>query len=275
MIERSVGIYIERDSSRRIQDMPGPHVHQCHELYFLRSGARRYLIGPRLYDVAPGDVVLIPRTELHRTIALDQQGYERQVVYFYEEALSGLWASIGPEVLTRLLQQGCLRLPRERLQEVRLLLEEMEREQDVRDAYTQAVLSNLLGRVLLLLLRHGIPLGQAPDEKVRGIQAAIAHIHHHYAADLTLAEAARIACMEETYFSKRFKAETGFGFQEYLIQTRIAAAEKLLQFSTASIRQVAAQCGFSSSTYFGDVFRRVTGCAPSTYRRTQTIHQSE
>ena len=72
--------------------------------------------------------------------------------------------------------------------------------------------------------------------------------------------------MEKTYFSRQFKALTGFGFLEYLTQTRIRAAEQLLAETDLSIVDIAELAGFSCSNYFGDVFRRYKGVSPSAYR---------
>ena len=95
------------------------------------------------------------------------------------------------------------------------------------------------------------------------------YISENYHLQLTLDDAAKIAYMERTHFSKRFKQLTGFGFQDYLTQTRIRAAENLLQTTDLSISEIAEHCGFSSSNYFGDAFRRWKGISPSTYRKKQ------
>ena len=76
-----------------------------------------------------------------------------------------------------------------------------------------------------------------------------------------------MAHMERTYFSKRFKALTGFGFWEYVTQTRLKEAERLLSETDISIGSVAELCGFSGSNYFGDVFCRWKGVSPTQYRK--------
>ena len=99
------------------------------------------------------------------------------------------------------------------------------------------------------------------------IQIAARYISEHYAEEITLSDAAAMAFMEETYFSKKFKQLTGFGFKEYLVTTRIKAAEKLLSTTNMAIGEIAEACGFSSSNYFGNVFKSVWGISPSDYRR--------
>ena len=90
----------------------------------------------------------------------------------------------------------------------------------------------------------------------------------NYKEEITLSSAAEMAGFEKTYFSKLFRSITGFGFQDYLLQTRILAAEPLLKDPTRSINDVAEACGFSSGNYFGDVFKRYRGISPTEYKKT-------
>ena len=79
------GIIIEKDSEKHSIDMPEMHSHPYHELYFLISGRRRYFIGHRIFDVAAGNLVVIPKNELHKTTSFGGKGYERYVMYFFDE----------------------------------------------------------------------------------------------------------------------------------------------------------------------------------------------
>ena len=105
-------------------------------------------------------------------------------------------------------------------------------------------------------------------ETVDKIQYAARYISENYAEPLTLEDAARLTNLEKTYFSKRFKLLTGFGFHEYLTEVRLCAAAQLLEQTDLSMVDIAERCGFSNSNYFGDVFRRWKGCSPSQYHST-------
>ncbi|OYP47874.1 hypothetical protein CG709_03195 [Lachnotalea glycerini] len=83
--------------------------------------------------------------------------------------------------------------------------------------------------------------------------------------------AASQANMSATYFSRKFKNVTGFGFKEYLCKIRLTEASKLLLETNQSITEVAFSCGFSDSNYFGDVFRKLKGVSPLQYRKTREI----
>lgn len=63
--------------------------------------------------------------------------------------------------------------------------------------------------------------------------------------------------MNPTYFSKKFRETTGFGFKEYLTHIRLQNAAHLLRTTDTSITEIAGICGFSDGNYFGD-------CVPET-----------
>ena len=260
------GVKLEHNEARLPRDMKQMHEHDFHELYILSAGSRRYFIGHSIFDVAPGNLVFVPKGCLHRTTAPNGKGFERYLLSFCESAHADFIARVGRASFDALLQSGCVQLSPDGVHRVRMLLQQMEREQQAPTPLAHASLSLCLQEILLIAMRDGIPKPTSSSECADRIQVAARYVSEHYEAPITLQEMADLAFMEKTYFCKRFRTLTGFGFHEYLLQTRLRAAERLLLESRYSIEQIAARCGFSCGNYFGDVFRRYRGCAPSAYR---------
>lgn len=247
--------------------MATSHAHLAHELYFLVSGQRRCFVGHTIHDVMPGEIVLVPKTQLHRTIDLGSETYQRYVVYFDETDQFTFPKLIGQVQFEQLMSSGCLQLPPQVVERIAADLDEMNRELSSPSPLSTAVAYHLLAGILLCVLRYGTPKQNCRGEIADKVQEAAHYIAEHYTEEITLSDAAKVACMEKTYFSKRFKAATGFGFHEYLTQTRLRAAEQLLRETNLTMSEIAELCGFSGSNYFGDVFRRRQGMAPTEYRR--------
>ncbi len=72
---------------------------------------------------------------------------------------------------------------------------------------------------------------------------------------------------EPSYFSKEFKKYHNEGFNDFLTRIRLNEA-KLLLISNPylSIKQVATQCGYSSPSYFANVFKKSFGLSPNLYK---------
>jgi transcriptional regulator GlxA family with amidase domain len=65
---------------------------------------------------------------------------------------------------------------------------------------------------------------------------------------------------------RRFKQVTGITPIEYLQQTRIAAAKKLLEQTTQQMTEVIYQSGYNDPKAFRKIFRKTVGMTPSEYR---------
>ncbi len=102
------------------------------------------------------------------------------------------------------------------------------------------------------------------------IQKAAEYIYENFNKPILLKEVADYVHMSENYFSKRFKIVTGINFSDYLISTRLRAADELLLNTKKSILKIAESCGFSDANYFGDVFKKRKGVSLSKYRKLKT-----
>ena len=263
------GIWMERDKADQAIDMPALHTHPCHEIYFLLSGARRFFVDHKIFDVLPGDLVVLPEGSLHRTIAPGSEGFERYVLYFRESDIEEWIKDIGREEFSAFLESGCIQLSPEYRDAVRKDLHRIEREQMQKNPFSKVFIKNLLEHILLYAIRYGKIKSREKEEGADKIQAVAHYISQNYGSEISLGDMANMAFMEKTYFSKRFKQLTGFGFKEYLIETRVQAAKQMLVTSAKSVTEIADACGFSSSNYFGDVFKRLVGVSPAQYRKEE------
>jgi AraC-like DNA-binding protein len=84
--------------------------------------------------------------------------------------------------------------------------------------------------------------------------------------DLSVENLAREVQITPVHLRKIFRRETGDSPKQFLQAVRLRESTRLLRHSTASIKEVAAACGFASDHYFHLVFREKFGRTPSGYR---------
>jgi AraC-like DNA-binding protein len=68
------------------------------------------------------------------------------------------------------------------------------------------------------------------------------------------------------HLCRRFRAEYGIAPLKYVQSLRISRARLLLRDTTMNISEIAAKAGFNDLAYFSQLFRRMTGMKPTTYR---------
>jgi AraC-like DNA-binding protein len=84
----------------------------------------------------------------------------------------------------------------------------------------------------------------------------------------SLTELARQVQLHPTSLCRAFKASMGVTPHRYLLLHRVMCAKKSMGERNRSLTEVAVDCGFSSSSQFSLVFRRIVGMSPREYRRS-------
>lgn len=100
----------------------------------------------------------------------------------------------------------------------------------------------------------------------RRIEKTMEYLNQNFDKSITLSDVARIANMTETAFSRFFKARTGVNFIDSVNDIRLGHASRLLIETTASVSEVAYNCGFNNMANFNRIFKRKKGCTPKEFR---------
>ena len=117
-----------------------------------------------------------------------------------------------------------------------------------------------------LLMRVYMKLQE--DEKDHDICArAKNYIENHCQdANLSLAELSNIFGLTPSYFSKMFKDKYSVSIPDYINMMRIDRAKNLLRQTSQSVQQIAAAVGFTESSTFIRIFKKIEGVTPGVYR---------
>lgn len=119
-------------------------------------------------------------------------------------------------------------------------------------------------------------IGQAIDLRDREskkqqrdlLNQAIEFIGGHYREEsISLDRVAKKVNISPNYFSAIFSQEVGLTFIEYLTGKRIEEAKHMLRQTDKRSGEIAYAVGYKDPHYFSFVFKKVTGCTPSEYRR--------
>lgn len=92
------------------------------------------------------------------------------------------------------------------------------------------------------------------------------YIQLHSDENISIPTLAAMTGYTDYYLSRKFKREMGLTIQEYIRETKICKAKDLLISGNESIQEISELLGFSSQSYFGDLFKQSTGMTPGEYR---------
>ena len=92
------------------------------------------------------------------------------------------------------------------------------------------------------------------------------YIDSHYSENITLDILSNLSYVNKFHLVHLFTKQMGISPINYLINKRIEESKNLLTTTNYSIRDISTIVGFSNSSYFSQMFKKVTGTSPRTYR---------
>jgi AraC family transcriptional regulator len=98
------------------------------------------------------------------------------------------------------------------------------------------------------------------------------HIETHLDRPLTIGELADLCSLSPFHFARAFRRSVGKPPHAFVTERRIAAAERLIRGTDASITQIALEVGYGAASHFARAFRQAKGVSPSGLRRRLEPH---
>lgn len=113
-------------------------------------------------------------------------------------------------------------------------------------------------------------IGETLDMSAASSDYSVARAQHyikqHFMEQITVAKLAELGYISPSCLNRRFKKEVGMTPIEYLIETRIENAKKLLRRKDVPITEIVMRCGFGSSAHFSSCFHQRTHLTPTEYQ---------
>jgi AraC family transcriptional regulator len=98
------------------------------------------------------------------------------------------------------------------------------------------------------------------------IRLAEEYIKTYFSSNISLDDICQEIHVSQYHFIRMFKHKVGLTPHQYLINTRVEKAKKLLDTGEYSITEVAIVCGFTNIQHFSSTFRKATGSSPTEYK---------
>lgn len=251
------------------------HWHNAVEIIMPLTNNYEAICGGTDYHLNERDILIIPAGMLHNLKA--QSG--RRLIFLIDNrsfsnnpALSELYSVFSePLLINSSFDKEFLRSMNQIMKDIYVLYSNFS---DVTEVYIYIKVISFLAKIKeYQLSKIQYDGGGQYADKFRMV---LKYIEQNYMNDITLEELAQLAGYSTYHFSRIFKKYSSTTFINFLNRRRVKAAELLLLENGCSITDVAMRVGFASLTTFNRVFKNITGCTPSDYKKLYlTSHTSE
>ena len=256
------------------------HCHPEYELIFMVSSKGKRFIGDSIAYYETGDLFFLgpnlPHTWYTNSVK-NQLGYHDAIQIQFMENVAGLNIREAPEFLT--VSQICgfasrgLQIEGETRAQIAEIMIRMDGEKGLERLISLMEILNTLEKADTEKMKFlsSVELSQEFQPELQSrIDKVCTYINQNYKQRLNLEQAAKIANMSVTAFSRFFKKSTGKTFVQYVNELRIGRACKLLIESQLSIAEICYEVGFNNLSNFNRRFFERHKMSPRQYRQEFT-----
>ncbi|WP_043930819.1 response regulator transcription factor [Bacillus sp. EB01] len=107
-----------------------------------------------------------------------------------------------------------------------------------------------------------------PELPSSTIEQVMDYIKRTPLGEISLKDAARNVHMNPSYLSQLFKQQTHKKFVDYITELKIEEGKRLLKQTSLRMSEIAERLGYQDLAYFSNTFKKITGRAPSDFRKS-------
>lgn len=253
------------------------------------SGQALYRVGTGAHLVNDGCYLLLNHDQPYALSVASERPIESFCIFFARGVAEDVVRSLiipderlldGPDSAASPVQFFERTYPHDRLVSPLLFrLRAASRKQPLEPVWLQEQLHHLVEPLLQVHKQTWREVEQLPamkrstrEELYRRLLLARDYAAALFAAPLTLAELAQVACLSQNHFLRTFQAAFHQTPHQYLTARRLEAAQNLLRYTDRSVTEICFDVGFVSLGSFSSLFRQKVGLSPETYRRQNQRH---
>lgn len=236
------------------------HFHPFTEIFFVLNGEGTLTVENETFDIKTNDLIVVPPNVYHQENSHDNKPLE-YVVLGVQDLLFQI-----DNPAQNFIYQNFDKDNDDILYYVHHLLMESETKEIGYDTVCQKLLELLILKIIRKI-NINLQAHQITSPVKREIRVICHYIDQNYSEDLSLESLAKYMKMNKYYMAHEFKKYMHISPIQYLINRRIQECQSLLKTSSLSVSEISEAVGFSSQSYFSQIFKKTLGMTPLQYRQ--------
>ncbi len=238
------------------------HTHHFTEIFYVVSGNGKFVFQDGSYSINAGDLVIVPPYIRHT-----EQSIPGSPMKYYVLGIDGITFQSEGEPASMKIFCNFSTTPY-----ITKIFEQMLYEIRNNEYGSDAICQKLLEILIIKVTRthHLFPVPSSSVRMTKECAQIKEYLDANYAEHITLDSLTSLTHMNKYYMAHSFTKYTGLSPIQYLNERRLENARHLLEETDYSVSDISSMIGFSSHSYFTQIFRKKCGMTPIKYRQNVT-----
>ena len=250
------------------------HHHDFYEILYIKSGEFKFRVDNKIYNIYPGDMILISPSTLHVLENMSTSNCERIVINFTENYLDDISSEYSNmKLLFDYIDETknyCISFKNDLKRKIESYIQILLDSQ-FSDSFGSDLVFNCRFTQLLLLAYQTI-IDFEPAEIIyenQLVAKTMEFIQSNISKTFLIEDIAKNANVSASTISHTFKDITGISIYRYITKKRMILAKQLIK-KQYTFNEIYSICGFNDYTSFFRAFKREYGITPKEFQRKYT-----
>jgi len=254
------------------------HKHNFFELTFILKGSGQHILNESIIDYKAGDVFFLTPKDEHEFVIAEPTrfGVLKFTEQLFLEKINSIidksWHKHLETVIfhSNIISKSIVVFDSDRIQMFRLY-QMIKDEHQNHSLSSRNIILELFGALLIIVSRNLEHSNNDLQRKIiseeERVESILTYIRHNLLDKerIKIKAIADAFHMSPNYVSVFIKKHAGISIQQYVIQTKLNMAERLLKQTNLSISQIADKMGFNDSSHFNKIFKKYKEVNPSEF----------
>ena len=243
-----------------------PHSHHFTELFYVLNGKGVFVFEDKTLEVQKDDFIIVNSNVTHN----EASSLEEPLHYIV----------MGTDKLEFQINSGknyCIYNFSSHNKTLNFYTKSILMEMRAKDDHFEDICQNLFKNLVYHIQRWTKIqfLGKQSQKTNKECRFIEQYLNEHFRENISLQSLSEIVHFSKYYLAHAFKEYKGMSPINYLTQVRINEAKHLLETTDFSAAKIANLTGFSSHSYFSQIFHKETGLTPNKYRTNAQKNSDE
>lgn len=254
------------------------HMHPFTEIFFITSGQGSFQIGNEIVSVKESDLILINPNCSHTERSVSSSNPLEYIVFAINNLAIGTTSTTLNDDNSKDISRTYKVLNfNKKKSEILYYLNMLIRELEEKNLNYELACKSILTLFLIQVMRNtssDIFITENFEKINIECMKIKNYIDSHYSENITLDFLSNLTYVNKFHLVHLFTKEMGISPINYLINKRIDESKNLLGTTNYSIRDISSIVGFSNSSYFSQMFKKITGISPKDFRSNTSKNRS-
>ncbi|MDR1643195.1 MAG: AraC family transcriptional regulator [Clostridiales bacterium] len=248
------------------------HWHDDFEFMHMLAGCMSYNVNGEIFEVEEGDGLFVGSKAIHHGFSLNGSDCDF-ICVLINPSLLRLSPYIENSVVIPLLKSSAYHVLRKGIEWERSILDELMKLHKLRianNAKTALLELSSVFRISHSLFEH-LPdessVNPASKARLGLLHKMVGFIQQNFADHIKLSDIAGAANVSQSSCCSIFKEYLRQSPIRYLTEYRLDKSVAMLREQELNITEIASACGFGSSSYYSETFRKLYGHTPTEHRK--------